>query len=52
MVDGLENPYRTDRTADDLFVGREELIVSLLTTVRDRRNAIHAVMGGRGMGKS
>lgn len=52
MVDGLENPYRTDRTADDLFVGREDLIGTLLATVRERRNAIHAVMGGRGMGKS
>lgn len=52
MVDGVENPYRSDLTADALFVGREELIATLVATVRDRRNAIHAVMGGRGMGKS
>lgn len=52
MVDGLENPYRTDQIADALFVGREALIAQLAATIRERRNAIRAVMGGRGMGKS
>lgn len=52
MVDGLENPYRGDVEADTLFVGREGLIEELAATILGRRNAIHAVMGGRGMGKS
>jgi hypothetical protein len=52
MVDGVENPYRTDREADALFVGRNALIAELVAAVRDGRNAIRAVMGGRGMGKS
>ncbi len=52
MVEGLENPYRADRIADTLFVGREGLLAELMATIKSRRNAIHAVMGGRGMGKS
>lgn len=48
----LENPYRSDLEADALFVGREALIAELRATILGRRNAIHAVMGGRGMGKS
>ncbi len=52
MVDGVENPYRTDHVADALFVGREALLAELCKAVKDGRNAVRAVMGGRGMGKS
>lgn len=52
MVDGLQNPYRTDGVADALFVGRKALLDELCAAVRSERNAIRAVMGGRGMGKS
>jgi type II secretory pathway predicted ATPase ExeA len=52
MADLLENPYRSDRVADDLFVGRQELIGQLAAAILEGRNAIRAVMGGRGMGKS
>lgn len=52
MVDGIENPYRSDRVADALFVGRETLLAELGEAVRSGRNAVRAVMGGRGMGKS
>jgi len=52
MVDGVTNPYRTDRVAEDLFVGRDDLLANLLRSARTGRNSIHAVMGGRGMGKS
>ena len=52
MVDGVENPYRTDRVAGTLFVGREALLAELCDAVRSGRNAVRAVMGGRGMGKS
>lgn len=46
------NPYRRDRVAEALFVGREELLGDLVGAVRAGRNMIRAVMGGRGMGKS
>lgn len=52
MADGVENPYRRDRIADALFVGREALLAELCAPVRAGRNAVRAVMGGRGMGKS
>ncbi len=52
MVDGVENPYRTDKVAKTLFVGREALLTELCDAVRSGRNAVRAVMGGRGMGKS
>lgn len=52
MLEGVENPYRRDRIADSLFVGREALLFELAEAVRAGRNAIRAVMGGRGMGKS
>jgi len=52
MVDGVTNPYRTDRVAEDFFVGRDDLLGTLLQSARTGRNSIHAVMGGRGMGKS
>lgn len=52
MVDGIVNPYRSDAEADDLFVGREADLIEVVSTVLDGRNAMHAVMGGRGMGKS
>ncbi|MBI5514279.1 MAG: ATP-binding protein [Deltaproteobacteria bacterium] len=52
MLEGVENPYRRDRVADALFVGREALLAELAGAVRAGRNAIRAVMGGRGMGKS
>jgi len=52
MVEGIENPYRSAPHPDTLFVGREALISELTSTVRAGRNAIRAVMGGRGMGKS
>lgn len=52
MLEGVENPYRRDRIADALFVGREALLAELADAVRSGRNAIRAVMGGRGMGKS
>jgi hypothetical protein len=52
MVDGLKNPYRSDRVAEALFVGREALLAELAAAVRAGRNAVRAVMGGRGMGKS
>jgi hypothetical protein len=52
MVDGVENPYRSDRVAEAIFVGRQALITELCAAVRSGRNAVRAVMGGRGMGKS
>lgn len=52
MVDDIENPYRADRIAEALFVGREALITELCTVVCSGRSAVRAVMGGRGMGKS
>ncbi len=52
MVEGVENPYRRDRIADEFFVGREVLLAELTGAIRVGRNAIRAVMGGRGMGKS
>ncbi|MEZ4295023.1 MAG: ATP-binding protein [Polyangiaceae bacterium] len=52
MVDGTVNPYRSDAEADDLFIGREKELSEIVSTVVDGRNAMHAVMGGRGMGKS
>jgi len=52
MANGVENPYRTDKVADALFVGRERLLATLCAAVRSERNAIRAVIGGRGMGKS
>ncbi|HNV13102.1 MAG TPA: hypothetical protein PKL63_00435, partial [Dermatophilaceae bacterium] len=42
----------SDRVAEALFVGREELLGDLVGAVRAGRNMIRAVMGGRGMGKS
>jgi hypothetical protein len=53
MAEPDENPYRTDRVAESpVFVGRGALLGTISSTVRTHRNAIHAVMGGRGMGKS
>lgn len=52
MVDGVENPYRADMVASPLFFGREQLIGELVGAARSGRNAVRAVMGGRGMGKS
>jgi len=53
MADVLgNNPYRRDRIAEALFVGREELLGELVGSIRAGRNMIRAVMGGRGMGKS
>ena len=52
MVDGIENPYRSDLPVDALFVGREALLAELCAAVRSERNTVRAVMGGRGMGKS
>ena len=53
MAEVRSNPYRTDRVAEvPVFVGREALLASITSTIRANRNAIHAVMGGRGMGKS
>jgi hypothetical protein len=52
MGDRTVNPYRSDAEADELFVGREAVLTEIVSTVIDGRNAMHAVMGGRGMGKS
>jgi hypothetical protein len=52
MVSSSDNPYRTDLVADATFVGRERLIIEIVESVREGRNSLHAVMGGRGMGKS
>jgi hypothetical protein len=52
MVDGIDNPYRADRLAEALFVGREALLSELCAAARSGRNAVRAVMGGRGMGKT
>jgi CTP:molybdopterin cytidylyltransferase MocA len=52
MAESLENPYRADHIADELFVGRHELLEELATAVLTGRRAIRAIMGGRGMGKS
>ncbi len=53
MAEGVSNPYRTDQVAEvPVFVGREALLADIASTIRSNRNAIHAVMGGRGMGKS
>jgi hypothetical protein len=51
MVDGIENPYRADGLPQ-LFFGREALLAEFCAAVRSGRNAVRAVMGGRGMGKS
>ncbi|MBK7829274.1 hypothetical protein [Nannocystis sp.] len=52
MANSRDNPYRTDLVADVTFVGRERLMNEIIESVRDGRNSLHAVMGGRGMGKS
>ena len=53
MADWGSNPYRTDLVAQGaLFLGRASLLEELQESVREGRNAVHAIMGGRGMGKS
>jgi hypothetical protein len=53
MPDWGRNPYRTDIAArDKLFLGRVALIEALEASVHEGRNAVHAIMGGRGMGKT
>jgi hypothetical protein len=46
------NPYRTDIPGVGPFYGRDEEISLLIDAVRNRRSAIAAIMGGRGMGKT
>ena len=53
MVDGVENPYRADLPVQARrFIGRGALLEELCAAVRAERDAVRAVMGGRGMGKT
>lgn len=52
MTEPPPNPYRSDRTAGELFVGRAALLSDLQGAFLSGRLAIRAVMGGRGMGKT
>ncbi len=40
MVDGIENPYRTDRVADALFVGRRELVDTIAGAIVDQDDLV------------
>ncbi len=51
-MDEPANPYRHDVPGGGPFVGRERELNELRTSIRAGRNALAAVMGGRGMGKT
>lgn len=48
----LQNPYHADRPASELFLGRGDILGALERAFTTGRQAIAAVTGGRGMGKS
>ncbi|MCX4239787.1 AAA family ATPase [Paraliomyxa miuraensis] len=52
MAEHVENPYRHDAPGVGPFVGRRVELTKLRRSVEAGRNALAAVMGGRGMGKT
>jgi hypothetical protein len=52
MDKSIQNPYRHDLPAIELFFGRQGHLSRVKQALTTGRNALMAVMGGRGMGKS